>query len=242
MHAFRQASRPQLPGPGAPGLPRGARRQRPAQPRQRPHRAGLVRQLRHGPVGPGRHPRPGGLHAPGGGRAVSRARAHDQCRGRLRHGILRLSWRLEGHPLRPGPGQPGHRRGKAGQPRRSGAHRRHLCHRHRPARAPALDGLLPPGGRRIRQALRDRPGPYPVHGHLCDAGGLAHEALGYHATPDRRWRGQEPSSRQPQSQGPVPLLDDGGRGHGRPACQLSPDPLDVLADGRWCRGRPAVQR
>ena len=119
-------------------------------------RTGLVRQLRHGPVGAGRHPRPGGLHAAGRRRAVPRARADDQCRRRLRHRLLRLPRCVEGRAVRPGRGQPGDGRGKAGQPRRSRAHRGDLRHRHRPARSAEVARLLRCGRRAGRQALRDR--------------------------------------------------------------------------------------
>ena len=240
VHALRQARGQVLPGPGPLGLCRPAARLRARRAWRAADRAGLVRQLRHGPVGAGRHPRPGGLHAAGRGRPVPRARADDQCRRRLRHRVLRLPRRLEGRARRARPRSAWRSAWKSWSAATT---------RERTAAifATGIDQLdrqkwldyYAAAGAQAGKPFETGPGRTRVHGHLCDAGRLAHAGLRHDAAADRRRRVEEPPPRQPEPEGAVPVRSQRGRGAGRPRDQLPADARDVLAAGRR-RGRRAA--
>ena len=160
--------------------------------------------------------------AAGARRPVPRAGGHDQCGRRLRHRQHGAARCLEGRAVGHGRAEPGPGRGKDLRARQhcgrcgcgGSAPAGDLRRRHRPARPGRLDGLLRGGGRRSRQALpaqgRRR---HAVHGHLCDAGCLAHQAPRQHARTDRLRRQQEPRDGREEPAGAVPL-----RSHAPPRC------------------------
>ena len=210
---LQEAPWPELRRPRAGGL-YGVAEGRRHEDRRR-YRVGLARQLRHGLLGPELDPRPGAVPAAGRGGAVSRAGADVQRRECLRHGLDRLHGRLEGRAGRHARAFVLHRRRKAFQPRRAGAHRGAVqpgLH-HQPARpAGRGDG---PGRQAGRLEVQAGPRPHHLHGHLRHAGQVAHVEVRHDAGADRGRRGQEPQLRRAERQGAVPLPDDDAVGAAR---------------------------
>ena len=120
------------------------------------------------------------------------------------------------------------------------AHLGDLRGRHRPVRPGRVAALLREAGEQRGQALRaERRRRHAVHGHLRDAGRLAHEEVRHHAAADRRGRikNHAMGALNPLAQYRFEMSVRAGAG--RPPGELAADARDVRADRRR-RGRGAA--